>query len=47
MNFRDFIPSDFNSVIDLWTGAGLKISLSDTMQGLEKKLRRDPDLFFV
>lgn len=42
MNFRDF-----NSVIDLWTRAGLKLSLSDTMGGLENKLRRDPDLFFV
>jgi len=47
MNFRNFTLNDFDSIIDLWSRVGLKLSPSDTMEGLKNKLRRDPDLFFV
>lgn len=47
MNFRNFTLDDFDFVIDLWIRAGLKISSSDTMEGLKNKIRRDPDLFFI
>lgn len=47
MNFRSFSLNDYDSIIDLWSRAGLKLSPSDTMEGLKSKLRRDPDLFFV
>ncbi|WP_245890041.1 GNAT family N-acetyltransferase [Rummeliibacillus pycnus] len=33
--------------MDLWTRAELKLSPSDTIEGLKNKIRRDPDLFFV
>lgn len=47
MYFRNFSLNDYDSIIDLWSRAGLKLSPSDTMEGLKNKLRRDPDLFFV
>lgn len=47
MNFRDFTLNDFDLVIDLWKRAGLILSHSDTHQGMKKKLKRDPELFFV
>ncbi|MBA4493831.1 GNAT family acetyltransferase [Paenactinomyces guangxiensis] len=47
MIFRNFKQSDYDSVIDLWKRAGIILSRSDTIQGLEKKLDRDPELFFV
>lgn len=47
MYFRNFSLNDYDSIIDLWSRAGLKLSSSDTMEGLKNKLRRDPDLFFV
>jgi len=47
MKFREFTLKDYESVIDLWKLAGLKLSRSDTYEGLKFKLKRDPDLFFV
>lgn len=47
MNFREFSLDDFDSVINLWKKAGLIISRSDTLEGLKKKIKRDPQLFFV
>lgn len=47
MKFREFTLNDYESVIDLWKLAGLKLSRSDTYEGLKIKLKRDPDLFFV
>ncbi|QSB09227.1 GNAT family acetyltransferase [Lysinibacillus fusiformis] len=47
MNFREFTLNDFDSVINLWKKAGLIISRSDTLEGLKKKIKRDPQLFFV
>ncbi len=47
MKFREFTLNDYESVIDLWKLAGLKLSRSDTYEGLKVKLKRDPDLFFV
>jgi ribosomal protein S18 acetylase RimI-like enzyme len=45
--FRSFELCDFDEVIALWKKAGLFLSQSDTLTGMEKKLARDPDLFFV
>lgn len=47
MKYRDFTLDDFDSVIDLWKRAGLILSRSDRIEGLEKKLKRDSELFFV
>lgn len=47
MNFRGFTLEDFNSVIGLWKKAGLILSRSDTFDGMQEKLKRDPELFFV
>lgn len=47
MNFREFTLNDFDSVINLWKKAGLIISRSDTLEGLKKKIKKDPQLFFV
>jgi ribosomal protein S18 acetylase RimI-like enzyme len=42
-------PDDFPKVLDLWQRCAPEISLgvSDMPQEIEKKLRRDPDLFLV
>lgn len=47
MKFRSFTLNDFDSVVHLWRKAGLILSLSDTSEGLKKKLKRDSELFFV
>ncbi len=47
---REFhYPQDFRAVITLWQAAGPGIGLgrSDTIEEIEKKLHRDPDLFLV
>jgi ribosomal protein S18 acetylase RimI-like enzyme len=42
-------PQDFQAVISLWksTGPGIGLGRSDTLEEIEKKLQRDPDLFLV
>jgi len=48
--FREFIyPDDYPAVIQLWQNAGPGIHLrrSDQPEEIERKLRRDPDLFLV
>ena len=48
--FREFIyPDDYPAVIQLWQNAGPGIHLrrSDQPDEIERKLRRDPDLFLV
>lgn len=47
MEFRSFTLNDFDSVIHLWEKTGLILSPSDTAEGMKKKLKRDPELFFV
>ena len=47
---RTFIyPQDYPAIYELWANAGPGIHLrpSDEPQEIEKKLRRDPDLFLV
>ena len=42
-------PEDYQQVHDLWTSIekGVHVGRSDTPEEIEKKLRRDPDLFLV
>src|SRR5215216_978625 len=42
-------PADYKQVYDLWSSikTGVHISRSDTLQEIEKKTFRDPDLFLV
>lgn len=47
---RDFrYPQDYSDVISLWQsiGLGVHVGRSDSAEEIEKKLRRDPDLFLV
>jgi ribosomal protein S18 acetylase RimI-like enzyme len=50
MLIREFAFSqDFSATIALWeaSGPGVHLGHSDTPEEIEKKLRRDPDLFLV
>ena len=50
IEIREFqYPADYDRVIDLWNsaGSGVHVGPSDTPQELQKKLKRDPDLFLV
>ena len=50
MKIREFRnPQDYPAVIELWQtcGPGVRVGRSDTMQEIQKKLLRDPDLFLV
>ena len=42
-------PDDFSEVIELWqnAGEGVHLGRSDTVEEIEKKLDRDPELFLV
>lgn len=46
---RAKIPEEFTEIIDLWqaSGPGIHLGLSDTLEEIEKKLLRDPELFLV
>ena len=43
------IPTDYQKIFDLWNNAGPGIHLrqSDTLEEIQKKFARDPDLFLV
>ncbi|GIW33489.1 GNAT family acetyltransferase [Meiothermus sp.] len=47
MPIREFRMADYSSVMALWQDAGLELNPSDSFEGLQKKLERDPDLFLV
>jgi ribosomal protein S18 acetylase RimI-like enzyme len=50
MSIREFsFPRDLDAVLALWqaSGPGVRLGLSDTPEEIEKKLKRDPDLFLV
>ena len=47
MQIREFKLEDFTAVISLWQDAGLELNRSDSFEGIERKLERDPDLFLV
>jgi ribosomal protein S18 acetylase RimI-like enzyme len=42
-------PEDYDQVLLLWknSGEGISLGFSDQIDEIEKKLRRDPDLFLV
>ena len=47
MVLRTCTIEDHEAVTSLWHGCGLHPSRSDSMEGLARKLERDPDLFLV
>ncbi len=50
ITIRDFrYPEDYPRTLKLWNeaGAGVRVGPSDAPGEIEKKLRRDPDLFLV
>ncbi len=50
LTLRQFrFPEDYQAVYDLWAraGPGIHLRRSDEPEEIEKKLRRDPDLFIV
>lgn len=50
VRIRQFrFPEDYQQIHDLWTSIerGVHVGRSDTPEEIEKKLRRDPDLFLV
>jgi len=50
LNIREFLfPEDYPAVFKLWAeaGPGIHIRRSDTFEEIEKKVKRDPDLFLV
>ena len=50
VTIRNFVyPQDYTSVISLWktAGDGVHVRSSDNPDEIEKKLRRDPDLFLI
>ncbi len=50
MHIREFhFPEDYTATVDLWQSikTGIKVGESDTWEEIEKKQKRDPDLFLV
>jgi ribosomal protein S18 acetylase RimI-like enzyme len=50
LHIREFqFPDDYQVIYDLWCSMekGVHVGRSDTAAEIEKKLRRDPDLFLV
>jgi ribosomal protein S18 acetylase RimI-like enzyme len=50
ISLREFrFPEDYPAVLDLWqhAGPGIHVRRSDEPGEIQKKLRRDPDLFLV
>ena len=47
MEIRAFVMDDYDHVVQLWRSRGIRLGPSDTREGIEKKLARDPDLFLV
>jgi ribosomal protein S18 acetylase RimI-like enzyme len=50
VHIREFnLSSDYQAVLDLWSGMeqGVKVGRSDSLDEIQKKLERDPDLFLV
>jgi ribosomal protein S18 acetylase RimI-like enzyme len=50
MNIREFrFPNDYASTLKLWESieTGVKVGRSDSLEEIQKKIQRDPDLFLV
>jgi ribosomal protein S18 acetylase RimI-like enzyme len=50
VNIREFhFPEDYAHAVKLWEGieVGVHVGRSDTLEEIQKKINRDPDLFLV
>ena len=47
IRIREFRIDEYHSVCELWKQTGLIIRPGDDLEGIKKKLLRDPDLFLV
>ena len=47
MKIRAFDISDYPSVVEVWSEAGLEFRPGDEMEGIRAKIQRDPELFLV
>ena len=50
VKIREFhFPNDYSPTVNLWESieAGVHVGRSDTLEEIQKKLQRDPDLFLV
>ena len=50
MNIREFcFPDDYDGALKLWGSmeVGVQVGRSDTPEELQRKIQRDPDLFFI
>ncbi|MBI5951719.1 MAG: GNAT family N-acetyltransferase [Chloroflexi bacterium] len=50
MKIREFrFPDDYPPTLKLWQGieTGVKVGRSDSLEEIEKKIQRDPDLFLL
>ena len=50
VNIREFrLPNDYAHALELWESieVGVHVGRSDTLEEIQKKLNRDPDLFLV
>jgi ribosomal protein S18 acetylase RimI-like enzyme len=47
LTIRPYQASDKKSVIALWTASGLVVPWNNPVKDIERKLKKDPELFFV
>jgi ribosomal protein S18 acetylase RimI-like enzyme len=47
MNIREYKEKDLKEVISLWTECGLVVPQNDPAKDIERKLKKDRDLFLV
>lgn len=47
MNIREYKKKDLKEVISLWTECGLVVPQNDPAKDIERKLKKDRDLFLV
>ncbi len=47
MNIREYKQKDLNEVISLWIECGLVVPQNDPVKDIERKLKKDRDLFLV
>jgi len=47
MNIREYKENDLNEVISLWAECGLVVPQNDPKKDIERKLKKDRDLFLI
>jgi len=47
LKIRAFNISDYPSVVEVWSEAGLEFRPGDEIEGIRTKIQRDPELFLV